>query len=132
MKLNLVHIGINTENRENASELALLFQETFGFGYEERGTSFFTADDRIEIMEYLGRGSKGHIAFECENLDVAVEELSQKGIEFDEESKMRIGDELVNVYLKDEFGGFAVHIIKKFPSKEAFLEAVRKVQNKKA
>jgi catechol 2,3-dioxygenase-like lactoylglutathione lyase family enzyme len=41
----------------------------------------------VHHYEALGTGEKPVVYFECENLDVAVEDLKRKGVEFDSEPR---------------------------------------------
>ena len=42
--------------------------------------------DRFEIMKKPGRGTNGHIAIGCNNVDRAIYHLSQRGVKFDIDS----------------------------------------------
>ena len=108
----LVHIGINSNDKEEADKVANMFSMLFGFEKDEREASVF-AGKEIEVMAGGGRGTKGHIAIGTNSVDRAVYHLSQKGVEFDESSyKYESNGNLKFAYLKDEIGGFAVHLIK--------------------
>ena len=59
-------------------------------------------------------GAKGHIAYKTNYIDRAVAYLKAKGIEINEETaKYNAKGKLVAVYLKEEFGGFAIHLLQK-------------------
>lgn len=61
---------------------------------------------------YLGKN--GHIAVATNYIDRAVNYLSMKGVAFNEESAKRDAKgNLTAIYLKDEIGGFAVHLVQK-------------------
>ena len=68
----------------------------------------------IEFNKGAGRGTHGHIALGTYNVDRAVYHLSLAGVEFDESTRKT--DDKGNtkvIYLKDEYCGFAIHLLKK-------------------
>ena len=113
LDFRLVHIGLNSDNDEEALRAADMFCNLFGFKKDERTGSIF-AGDGIELMKSMGRGTMGHIAIGTNNVDRAVYHLGKKGVRFDEStSKYDANGHLKFIYLQDEIGGFAVHLIKK-------------------
>ena len=61
---------------------------------------------------YLGKN--GHIAVKTNYIERAVNYLSTVlGVEFNEESAKFKGDKMTAIYLADEIGGFAVHLVQK-------------------
>jgi hypothetical protein len=56
------HIGINTENAEEAMKAAKLFELMFGFDVSEGNSSIFCGSRAIEIMKKQYLGKNGHIA----------------------------------------------------------------------
>lgn len=110
---SLKHVGINNDDEEKAKDLANKLSTIFDLEYKEGNSSIF-AGKEFECMKSNGRGTKGHICLATSNVDRAINYLSSKGIEVLEET--RTLDEkgnTKNIYLKDEFGGFAIHILKK-------------------
>lgn len=112
-KFELEHIGINTENETEALELAKTLSEIFNLNARHGQKSEF-AGDYFECMKAPFLGKNGHIAMRTADLESAVTELKNKGLGFnqdtaayDEEGKLK------NIYLAGEFGGFAIHIMKK-------------------
>ena len=76
------------------------------------GAKSIFAGTYFECMKAPFRGSNGHIAMTATNLAEAIEELSAKGFEIDPETlTLDENGNPKNVYLKGEFGGFAVHIL---------------------
>jgi 2-dehydro-3-deoxyphosphogluconate aldolase/(4S)-4-hydroxy-2-oxoglutarate aldolase len=72
------------------------------------------AGTKFEVMHTPFRGTHGHIAIGCNFPDRARKYLERLGVEFDESTATY--DEKGNlkfVYMKDEIGGFAFHLIKK-------------------
>ena len=109
----LEHIGINMENETEAQELATQLSMIFNLTPRHGQKSEF-AGDYFECMKSPFLGKNGHIAMRTSNLESAVEELKAKGLSFnmdtaayDEENKLK------NIYLAGEFGGFAIHILRK-------------------
>lgn len=112
-KFELEHIGINTANETEAQNLATQLSTIFNLNSRHGQKSEF-AGDYFECMKAPFLGANGHIAMRTPNLEAAVEELKKKGLSFnmdtaayDEEEKLK------NIYLAGEFGGFAIHIMKK-------------------
>lgn len=88
------------------------FESLFGFTKKVGNSSVF-AGSFIEVMKAKGPGAMGHIAVGTNNVDRAVYHLSRQGVQFDESSFKYDADEHLTVaYLADDFGGFAVHLVK--------------------
>ncbi len=108
----LVHVGINSQDKEAAEKAADRFCALFGFERDDRSASVFAGKD-IEVMHMQGRGTMGHLAIGTYSVDRAVYHLGKKGVEFDESTfQYDNNGHLKFAYLKDEIGGFAVHLIK--------------------
>ena len=109
----LAHIGINEENPEKALKVAKMFECVFGFKTIEKTGSYF-ADKYVEIMKTPYLGKNGHIAIRTNYIKRAVNYLEAQGVEFNGESK-KYNDKgaLTAIYFKEEFGGFAVHLVQK-------------------
>ena len=61
-----------------------------------------------------GRGKNGHIAILTNSVDRACYHLGKHGFSFDTESAKYADDgSLKFIYLKDEIGGFGVHLIER-------------------
>lgn len=109
----LVHVGINCANPEEAESVADKFDAAFGFGKKVGNSSVF-ASTYIEMMKTPFRGDNGHIAIDTNSVKRAVYQLKARGFEADESSfKFDASGELTVAYLKDQFGGFAVHLVKR-------------------
>ena len=102
----LAHIGINTETEADALAVANLFSAAFGFAVKNGNSSVF-AGTGVEANKNGGKGKNGHIAIKTNNIDRAMAYLERIGFEIDAES-VKPG---VAAYLKQEFGGFAVHLL---------------------
>jgi len=108
----LAHIGINCETDEESLQVSRLFDMAFGTGIKEGVSSNF-ASSAIEIMKSRYLGDNGHIAIQTVNIGRAVATLTKKGFEADMETAKFKGEDMVAVYLKQSFGGFAVHLLQK-------------------
>jgi 2-dehydro-3-deoxyphosphogluconate aldolase / (4S)-4-hydroxy-2-oxoglutarate aldolase len=109
----IAHVGINTENSEEAHSVADMFSSTFGFTKKEGNSSIFTAC-YIEVMKTPFLGKNGHIAIKTNSAARAVNYLKSKGVEFIEDTaRYDEKGNLLSIYLKEEAGGFAVHLLQK-------------------
>ncbi|MBR2392058.1 MAG: bifunctional 4-hydroxy-2-oxoglutarate aldolase/2-dehydro-3-deoxy-phosphogluconate aldolase [Elusimicrobiaceae bacterium] len=109
----LRHIGINCTDEKESSAVASQFENLFGFTKEDRGGAYFAADF-IEIMKKPFYGQKGHIAIATNFPQRAAYRLEKAGIQINWESSGYNPDgSLRVVYLKEEVGGFALHLLQK-------------------
>ena len=109
----LVHLGINTPNPEEADKLAQLLSMMFNLSPRHGQKSEF-AGSYFECMKAPFLGSNGHVAMATPDLTAAVEELKEKGFTFNMDTAAYAEDgRLKNVYLDGEYGGFAIHIMQK-------------------
>ncbi len=109
----LRHIGINAADESEADGVATAFERLFGFAKNDGSSSIF-AGTGIEVMKSPYLGQKGHIAIQTNYIDRAIYHMEAQGFTFREDSK-KYGknDKLVAIYLKEELGGFAVHLLQK-------------------
>lgn len=108
----LAHIGINCENETEAEKTADAFDGLFGFTKKVGNSSVF-AGTAVEAMKSAGRGAKGHIAISTNSVVRAKNYLEMMGYKFDESTAKFKGDKMNAIYLADEIGGFAVHLVQK-------------------
>ncbi|QOV18524.1 2-dehydro-3-deoxyphosphogluconate aldolase [Blautia liquoris] len=112
-KFELLHVGINTENEQEAEKLANLLSTMFNLEPRMGHKSDF-AGPYFECMKAPYLGTNGHIALGTADLTSAVEELKEKGFSFNMDTAAYNDDEkLKNIYLAGEFGGFAIHIMQR-------------------
>ena len=107
------HVGINAESDDAAVKTANRFASLFGFQKNELPTAVF-AGTGIEIVKPPHRGKNGHIAIATNSIFRAKAFFDRQGIEFEADSVKN--DEKGNtrlIYFKEEFGGFAVHLLQK-------------------
>ena len=109
----MVHVGINCANPEEAEAVADEFENAFGFAKKVGNSSVFAAS-YMEMMKKPFRGKMGHIAIATNSVKRAAYQLKLRGYEVDEASVKYNAEGVMNVaYLKHEFGGFAVHLVLK-------------------
>ena len=110
---HLAHIGINAENEENAKKIATGLGNLFGFPIIDGNSSVF-AGSHFEVMKSPFLGKNGHIAVGTYHVDRAVAHLERQGFSFRTETAKTDGNgNLTAIYLADEFGGFALHLVKR-------------------
>ena len=109
--LKLMHIGINTENEEEAMKMANLIGSLLNMKVAPGNSSIFVGSKEFEIMKKPGRGTHGHIAIGCNNVDRAIYHLSQRGVKFDLDSKVVKNGKTIACYFADEIAGFAFHLV---------------------
>lgn len=113
LAFELRHVGINNPDAQTADQVAGQFDRFFHFRKEDKGGAFF-AGSYIESMKKPFYGTHGHIAIATPNPARAAWYLQQRGANFNWDSAGYNEDgSLRVVYLKDEIGGFAVHIVQK-------------------
>lgn len=111
--LELGHIGINSADDAEAMATATLLGSLLSKKVAEGNSSIFVGNKEFEIMKKLGRGTHGHIAVKCNNIDRAVYHLSRRGVKFDMDSMVTKNDKHIAIYLADEVAGFAIHLVQK-------------------
>lgn len=107
----IIHLGINNENKEEAEKAATLFSLITGKEVTERSKSYFCGK-AFELMFNKGRGTHGHLALGVDDIDNAVAYLKTKGFTFDEDSRTYNKDNKCNfIYMNEEISGFAIHLL---------------------
>lgn len=108
----LKHVGINCADENEADSVASSFDQIFGFAKKAGNSSIF-AGTAIEAMKAPGAGAKGHIAIQTNYIERAVNYLESQGFAFDYDSVKPKEGPMKAIYLKEEIGGFAVHLVEK-------------------
>ena len=113
LDFNLRHVGINSKDESESLHTVSSFERIFGFPKEDRGGAYF-AGDIIEVMKKPFYGRHGHIAVSTADAGCAARYLQARGVKlnwpsagYNPDGRLRV------VYLQDEIGGFAVHILQK-------------------
>jgi 2-dehydro-3-deoxyphosphogluconate aldolase / (4S)-4-hydroxy-2-oxoglutarate aldolase len=109
LDFQVVHVGINTSGVNEADQISGELAGMFGFPQAKGAASTFVGTG-FEILHSRGLGANGHVAVDTNSVARAEYYLSKMGVEFSEESRVLNGDKTVALYLKKEFGGFAVHL----------------------
>lgn len=104
---SLAHVGINCTHAAEAEKAAQTLCTLFGLEYRPGRSSVF-AGDAVECMKTPGLGKNGHIAIRTNSLGRAIFHLKRQGVEFDESTHTPKA-----IYLKNEIGGFAIHLLQK-------------------
>ncbi len=110
----LAHVGVNAGDEKSALALAETLASMFDLQTKDAAKSVF-AGGMFECMKLPSRGTKGHIGLFASDLNAALADLESKGVRLSyDDTLMRNPDgSIKNVYLRDEFGGFAIHIMQK-------------------
>ena len=108
----LRHVGINTENAEESLNVTKKIAALMGWPVKEGNSSNF-AGVGFEVMKKMGRGKNGHIAIGTNSVKRAKWHLEQRGFKFIEDSAVVKNGKLIAIYLEDEIGGFAFHLVQK-------------------
>ena len=106
--LRVDHIGINTENEQEAQAAAKLFVDMFGMKEKVGNSSIFVGENEVEIMKKRYLGKNGHIAIATHTLPRAIAYFRARGYEFRKET---VTDKAA--YFTDEIAGFAVHLVQR-------------------
>ncbi|NSW89066.1 MAG: bifunctional 4-hydroxy-2-oxoglutarate aldolase/2-dehydro-3-deoxy-phosphogluconate aldolase [Firmicutes bacterium] len=108
---DLAHVGINMPDAESSLEVARKFATIFNLPLKEGNSSNF-AGTGIEVNKSMGLGKNGHIAIKTNSISRAIAYLERNGIAVDmSTAKGSAGGPIVAVYLKEEIGGFAIHLL---------------------
>ena len=111
--LELAHIGINSENEEEALATANMLASLLSKKVAVGNSSVFVGNKEFEIMKKPGRGKNGHIAIACNNVDRAIYHLTRRGVKFDLSSMVTKNGKNTACYLADEVAGFAIHLVQR-------------------
>ncbi|EMS69004.1 hypothetical protein [Ruminiclostridium cellobioparum] len=109
LDLKLIHIGINSKNEGEAGEITRQYGSLLNLPVKDTRDSFFVGT-LIEVMKHPFLGKNGHIALGTGNIHLAVSYYHALGYEFNFDTAVyNASKELVLIYLKEEYGGFALH-----------------------
>ena len=94
-----------------AAKTAEMIGNLLSMAVKPGNSSIFVGKKEFEIMKKPGRGTNGHIAIACNNVDRAIYHLSQRGVKFDLDSKNVKNGKTIACYFADEIAGFAMHLV---------------------
>jgi 2-dehydro-3-deoxyphosphogluconate aldolase/(4S)-4-hydroxy-2-oxoglutarate aldolase len=106
----LSHVGLNEENVENAARDAALFECLFHMPVAEGQDSIFVGKREFEVMKIPGRGEKGHLAINTNNIGRALFHLEKQGVRPIPGTEQFKDGKLIFIYLDCQIAGFAVHL----------------------
>lgn len=110
---DLAHVGINMPDPDSSLDVARKLSCMFNLPLKEGNSSNF-AGTVIEVLKSMGLGKNGHIAIKTNNINRAIAYLERKGISvYMSTAKGPQGGAVTSVYLKEEIGGFAIHLLQK-------------------
>ncbi len=107
---SFAHLGINHADEAAARGTANLLA-ALGLPLKEGASSIF-AGGSFEVMKTPFRGTLGHIAIKCYNLERALDYLGRFGFSGVEETAKLEKGHLKVIYLDKEVAGFAVHLVR--------------------
>lgn len=109
----LAHLGINTDNAEEAKKAADMLTLLFGFKQRETPGAIFS-NEQFEIMKKQFLGRLGHVAIRTNDILDAKAFLEEKGVKFDESSAVYAPDGQLNViYFAEDIAGFRFHLTRR-------------------
>lgn len=109
---NLCHIGINKPSVEESLHLTEKFQNAFHFAVSKGSSSNFVGST-IEVTNSVGLGEHGHIAILTNNIHRAAYHLQKRGFSPNPDTAKYKDKRLIAIYLTEDFGGFAIHLLQK-------------------
>lgn len=108
---SLAHIGINCSDEHDASKNAEKISEIFRMQPRHLRSAVF-AGSAVEAVKSGGLGTHGHIGFYTNSIKRAIAYFDAMDIPLHPDAVKRDKNgEITCVYLKDEVGGFALHVI---------------------
>ena len=113
VKFEFAHVGINAQTPEEGKRMKDFFTDVMGYdNYREIPASFFTSDNKMELMKKMGKGTMGHLGFFVNDMPEAIAYLESKGyaVDYDTARYAEDGKTIRLIFLKDEINGFRIHI----------------------
>ena len=108
----IAHVGINCENADDSMAVCKELEKAFDFAVKAGNSSNF-ASTGVEVMKSMYLGKNGHLAIRTNKIEAAMAELEKRGFAVDMETAKYKGERIAAVYLKNEIGGFAIHLLQK-------------------
>lgn len=110
----VVHIGINNADEETAVAEGKKLAALLGWNVQKESTKGLFVGERFEMLKSQVRGTHGHIAVATSNVERARWHMEQRGFTFDDSTATFTADGRMKfIYLNEEFGGFAIHLLLK-------------------
>lgn len=109
----LAHVGINCDSEDDALASAKKISEIFRMQHRPTSSAVF-AGSAVEAVKSGGLGIHGHIGFYTNSIHRAMAYFEALGICLNEDGfKYNKTGEISCVYLKDNIGGFAFHVVER-------------------
>jgi len=107
---DLRHVGINGSSEEEAQSNANLMGALFQMPVKAGASSIF-AGKAFEFTKKKFPGDHGHLAIGTNFIHRAKAYLERHGYAFRAETANEKDGNLVSIYLQQEIGGFAIHLL---------------------
>ena len=112
--LEIVHLGVNSVDADAAMTEARKLSLLLGWPLNKDSAKGVFVGSGFEMMKTWFRGTHGHIAVGTLNVERAKWHMERRGFVFDEETATYTPDGRMKfIYLKDEIGGFGIHLLLK-------------------
>ena len=112
--LEIVHLGVNSVDADAAMTEARKLSLLLGWPLKKDSAKGVFVGSGFEMMKTWFRGTHGHIAVGTLNVERAKWHMERRGFVFDEETATYTPDGRMKfIYLKDEIGGFGIHLLLK-------------------
>ena len=112
--LEIVHLGVNSVDADTAMTEARKLSLLLGCPLNKDSAKGVFVGSGFEMMKTWFRGTHGHIAVGTLNVERAKWHMERRGFVFDEETATYTPDGRMKfIYLKDEIGGFGIHLLLK-------------------
>lgn len=108
----VAHVGINCKSKADSLAVCRQLNSAFGLPVKEGNSSNF-ASTGIEVMNSNYLGENGHIAIRTNSIGAAIAHLEKCSFEVDPNTAKYKGGKMIAIYLKQTFGGFAIHLLQK-------------------
>lgn len=108
----LVHLGVNCTDGEEALGSAQKLARVFGMAVKDGNSSVF-AGKGFEFMKTVYLGEKGHVAVGCNDVARALAFLKSRGVNSLPETEKKKDGKTAAIYLDLTIGGFVFHLIQK-------------------
>lgn len=110
----VVHIGVNNADSETAAAEGKKLAALLGWNVQKDTDKSLFVGKQFEMMKSPVRGTHGHIAVATANVERARWHMEQRGFTFDDSTAAYTPDGRMKfIYLNEEFGGFAIHLLLK-------------------
>lgn len=108
------HIGINNADEETAVNEGKKLAALLGWKVQKESEKGLFVGESFEMLKSPIRGTHGHIAVATSNVERARWHMEQRGFTFDDSTATFTADGRMKfIYLNEEFGGFAIHLLLK-------------------